>query len=442
MSNKILSRADLLPPGGRILCALSGGPDSVAMTHALCALAPRLGLTVAAAHFSHGLRPDAAEAEQALCQGLCDGLGIPLFCGSGDTVAYAQREKCTREEAARHLRYAFLEKTADAWQADCIATGHHRGDQAETVLFHLARGTGLAGLRGIPPRRGRIIRPMLDTGRGEIEAYLLAHALPCAADATNADPAYSRNRIRHQVLPRLEQAHPGAEANIAACARRLAADEDCLSGLVAQALEADAAPGIACEKLLALHPAVQYRVLQQLYEEASGGARLSQVHLDAVLALCRRCGTGRSALPRDLWAVLEAGRLTVGTSGQAAPGFAPRLLQPEEWLTVGDWELCFTADPAAQGFAFDPEKVAFPVTVRPRRAGDRIPLRENSHKSVKKLLNECKIPVDMRDSIPILCDNKGVLAVADLRMDPTRSGSSKRERITLICRRIKKWHTT
>lgn len=442
MSNKILSRSDLLPRGGRVLCALSGGPDSVAMTHALCALSKELGLTVAAAHFSHGLRPEAAAAERALCQALCDGLGIPLFCGSGDTAAYAQGGKCTLEEAARHLRYAFLEETAEAWQADCIATGHHRGDQAETVLFHLARGTGLAGLRGIPSHRGRIIRPMLDTGRGEIEAYLTAHNLPYATDVTNADPAYSRNRIRHQVLPQLEQSHPGAEANIAACARRLAADEDCLSGLAAQALAAEPLPGIGRGSLLRLHPAVQVRVLQQLYAAASGGESLSQMHLDAVLELCGKSRSGRSALPGDLWAILEADRLTMGPLPQRAAPFAPVLLQPEEWLTVGAWELCFTAHPAAKGFVFDAEKVAFPVCVRPRKEGDRIPNSETTHKSVKKLLNECKIPVDMRDSIPILCDNKGVLAVADLRMDPTRSGSSHQEKIILICRRIKKWHTT
>ncbi len=442
MKGNILSRLDLLPQGGRVLCALSGGPDSVAMTHALCALAPQLGLTVAAAHFSHGLRPAAAEQEQALCQSLCDALGIPLFCGSGDTAAYARAQKCTREEAARHLRYAFLQQTAHAWQADCIATGHHRGDQAETVLFHLARGSGLAGLRGIPPQRGNIIRPMLDTGREAIVAYIKAHGLSCATDESNADTELSRNRIRHQVLPQLELTHPGAEANIAACARRLATDEDCLSGLAARALKEDPAPGIACAAFLALHPAVQIRVLQQLYAAASGGEVLSQVHLDAVIALCKRGGRGRIALPGDLWAMLDADRLTLGALPQASKPIAPAWLQPEEPLLWGDWELCFTTDPQVNGFAFDRQTITFPVLVRPRMEGDRIPMGETTHQSVKKLLNTCKIPVDMRDSIPILCDNKGVLAVADLRMDPTRSGDSEREIITLICRRRKKWHTT
>ena len=436
MSSNLLSRADLLPAGGRVLCALSGGPDSVAMTHALCALAPELGLTVAAAHFAHGLRPEVAAAEQTLCRTLCARLNIPLFCGSGDTAAYAAAQGCSAEEAARHLRYAFLQQTAADWQADCIATGHHRSDQAETVLFHLSRGTGLAGLRGIPPRRENIIRPMLDTPREDILTYLTEHGLEWAEDQTNADESLSRNRIRHQVLPQLELAHPGAAANIAACARRLAIDEDCLTQLAAQALQAQTAPGMARDALLALHPALQMRVLQQLYAAAAPGESLHQVHLDAVLALCTKGSPGRIALPGDLWAWLEAGRLTIGPEAEIEKPFAPILLQPEIWQQVGEWELCFTADPSAQGFVFDRDSITFPVTVRPRQEGDKIPIGRDARKSVKKLLNECKIPVSTRDSIPILCDNKGVLAVADLRMDPARAGNSHKERITLICRRI------
>ena len=436
MSSNLLSRADLLPVGGRVLCALSGGPDSVAMTHALCALAPELGLTVAAAHFAHGLRPEAAAAEQALCRALCHRLGIPLFCGSGDTAAYAAAPGCSAEEAARHLRYAFLQQTAADWRADCIATGHHRGDLAETVLFHLSRGTGLAGLRGIPPRRGNIIRPMLDTARADIMTYLAEHGLDWAEDPTNADAALSRNRIRHQVLPQLELAHPGAEANIAACARRLASDEDCLSQLAAQALQGQTAPGMERDALLALHPAVQMRVLQQLYAAAAPGESLQQVHLDAVLTLCVKGTNGRIALPGDLWAHLAAGRLTVGPEVEAAKPFEPVLLQPEIWQQVGDWELCFTADPDAQGFAFSRDSIEFPVLVRPRQEGDKIPIGQNARKTVKKLLNASKIPAFTRDSVPILCDNKGVLAVADLRMDVTRTANSQKEKITLICRRI------
>ena len=169
---------------------------------------------------------------------------------------------------------------------------------------------------------------------------------------------------------------------------------------------------------------------------------ISFVHLDAILALCHRGGAGRIDLPGNLSAKLETHRLTVEVPRMQTASPAPVRLQPEQMAQWGDWELCFTTDPDARGAIFDATRITFPVLVRSREEGDCIPLGASAHKSVKKLLNECKIPVDMRDSIPILCDNKGVLAVADLRTDPTRRSDLKRDTITLICRRIKKWHTT
>lgn len=431
-------RFSLLQPGDRVLCALSGGPDSVAMTHALWALAPQLGLTVAAAHFSHGLRPEAAAAERALCRTLCRRLDIPLFCGEGDVAGLAQTQKLGLEEAARQLRYAFLEQMGDNWGADRIATGHNRGDNAETVLFHLMRGTGLRGLCGVPPRRGRIIRPLLETSRGEILHYLTLHQLPFAMDETNLEDGCTRNRIRHQILPGLETVQHGAEKQIAACALRLAAEEDCLLGLAQAALAAETAPGVGTQALCALHPAVQYRVVRCLYETCAPGQTLSEVHIHSVLELCRRgVPSGSVRLPGGVAAQTSGGRLLVAQPVQPT-AFLPVLLEPEQPVNAGDWELLLTADPEKSGFVFDRQMLEFPVLARPRQTGDCIPMDPDHRKSVKKLLIECKIPKDIRDSLPILCDNKGVFAVADLRMDRTRDGSRSKNRITLVCRRIKK----
>ena len=160
-----LEQSGLLRPGLRVLCALSGGGDSVCLTHALALLAPERSLQVAAAHFSHGLRPEAAEPEKALCRALCRSLSIPLYCGAGDTPAYAAAHGLSAEEAARALRYAFLERTAEEQGYDVIAVAHQQDDNAETLLWNLIRGCGPAGLEGIPPRRGRIIRPLLQCSR-------------------------------------------------------------------------------------------------------------------------------------------------------------------------------------------------------------------------------------------------------------------------------------
>lgn len=190
---------DLLPEKGLILCALSGGRDSVALLHFL----KEHGFSVAAAHFDHRLRPESA-ADAAFCRRLCETWGVPFYQGAGDVGALPGNT----EANARAARYAFLEETAAAAGAAVIATAHNADDNLETVLLHLTRGCGLNGLTGIRPRRGKIVRPLLKTPRAAIDAYVERCALPFAEDATNADPAYARNRIRHQVLPVLRSINP------------------------------------------------------------------------------------------------------------------------------------------------------------------------------------------------------------------------------------------
>lgn len=190
---------ELLPQEGLVLCALSGGRDSVALLHFL----KEHGFSVAAAHFDHRLRPDSA-ADADFCRRLCGEWGVPFYQGAGDVGALPGNT----EANARAARYAFLEEAAAAAGAAVIATAHNADDNLETVLLHLTRGCGLNGLTGIRPRRGQVVRPLLKTPRAAIDAYVERWKLPYVEDATNADPSYSRNRIRHQVLPVLRSINP------------------------------------------------------------------------------------------------------------------------------------------------------------------------------------------------------------------------------------------
>ena len=196
-----IRRFGLLQPGDRVLCALSGGADSVCMTHLLATRAAELGITVAAAHFSHGLRPESALSERELCQRLCDGLGLELFCGQGDTTAFAKDRGLGVEEAARILRRTFLEETAQTWKAHCIATGHHLEDSAETLLLNLVRGSGGRGLQGIPPRQENRIRPLILMTKAEILDYVRVHRLEYADDPTNFAGDNARAVLRREVFP-------------------------------------------------------------------------------------------------------------------------------------------------------------------------------------------------------------------------------------------------
>ena len=212
MSEPVLDRS-LLPAGCTVLCAVSGGADSVCLLD----LVRRLGdVTVLCAHFDHGIRGAESARDAAFVEALCKEWAVPFFPGRGDVPAYAAANGLSIETAAREMRYAFLERTAKEQGADVIATAHNLNDNAETILFRMARGTGLRGLTGIPARRGRIVRPLLHTPRRDIEEYLTARGIPHVEDSTNTETDAARNRIRLDVLPRLESIHPGAAAGIAA----------------------------------------------------------------------------------------------------------------------------------------------------------------------------------------------------------------------------------
>ncbi len=210
------SQHGLLPAGGLILCAVSGGPDSVALLHFL----KTQGFSVAAAHFDHHLRPTSGR-DRAFVEALCRDWGVPCYIGEGEDLAAAPGNL---EENARRARYAFLERTAAQVGAARIATAHNANDNLETVLLHLTRGCGLQGLQGILPRRGILVRPMLHTTRRAIEAYLAQEGLEFMLDETNGDDHFARNRLRHQVIPVLETLNPRAVEAAARMTDRLRED--------------------------------------------------------------------------------------------------------------------------------------------------------------------------------------------------------------------------
>ncbi len=247
--------------GKKLLCAVSGGADSMCLLHLLWTA----GLDVTAAHFEHGIRGEESLRDERFVRDFCRAYGIPFVSDRGDVPGYAARRGLGIEQAARELRYAFLEKAAEDTGADLILTAHTKDDNAETLLFNLVRGSGTAGLAGIPKRRGKILRPLLEMSRAEVEAYLAAHEVAHVEDSSNREDAYTRNLLRHRVIPQLRKLNPG----FAEAARRTALladrDEDCLSALAAEWLARERGEdGLNLEKLRALHPALASRVLRQL----------------------------------------------------------------------------------------------------------------------------------------------------------------------------------
>ena len=287
---KTIERHALCPPGSHVLVAISGGSDSVALLFLLRDLAENGRFTIAGlAHLNHGLRATADRDEQ-FCRDLADRLHLRIAVKNEDVRAFARGRNLSVEDAARRIRYDFLEQAADAFGADRIAVGHTQDDQAETFLLKLIRGAGLTGLAAIRPRRGQIIRPLLDTPRGDLRKYLSDIGQQWIDDETNDDLANPRNRIRHRVLPELDCAAGASTRPVIARAAGLAReDTEWLDELAERRYEQLAQPsenGVTIEAaaLAAEPPPVRRRILLKALRVAAGGREVGLDHVDAAAA--------------------------------------------------------------------------------------------------------------------------------------------------------------
>ena len=399
---------DMLPQGGTVLCAVSGGRDSMALLHLLGVLGAEEGFQVAAAHFNHRLRP-AADRDEAFVRSWCAGRGIPLFCGSGDVSAFAREAGRSVEDAARELRYRFLEEAAEDLGADRIAAAHHREDNAETVLLHLLRGAALQGLGGIPPVRGRIVRPLLETAREDIDQYIRRHSIPFVEDETNSDTAFTRNRLRLEVLPVLEELFPGCGARLAGTAGLLREENGHLQR-EAEALLPRTGTAVPAALLEA-----QDRTMGRRLAEALGarlGASLDRRQVEAVLDL----GSGGYLdLGGGLYAVRRSGALVLGRKEVPPPPLELR----EGVQRWGPWSVAVrrgTGAPPERAGAVLRGDLEGALTIATWDGRGRLAVA-NGSRTIKRLLAGRGVPVDRRGEHPVLLRAGRTVAVLDVAVD-------------------------
>ena len=402
-------------PGDRVICAVSGGKDSMAMLHALWNLGPKLELIVSCAHLDHQLRGAESRRDAAFVADFCEKNGIPLTMETADVRAYATDHGIGIEEAARKVRYRFLLGLDP--QAK-IATAHTAGDNLETVLMHLLRGSSLHGLSGIPPVRDRIIRPLLTVSRAEITAYLEANNIPHVEDSTNGSDDCLRNRLRHHVLPQLEAENPNLPDTITRLTETLRREDAFLSSEAEQAfLICAAAEGLDLNPFRAQPEALRWRVMARFLEAVP---ELGQDHLTAALALCEsHSPSARFSLPGgfELIRVYDTLRLLPPGQPKAAP--EPVTIGPGQQVQFGPWQVTCRRGPAPN--TLPPGTVALippelPLALRCRRPGDRIRLPGGSKKLSRFLIDQ-KIPALWRDTLPVAAQGDALLAVLPLRAD-------------------------
>ena len=416
----------LIVPGSTLVCAVSGGKDSVCLLHVMRSLQKELSITVKAAHLNHQLRGEESDRDEAFVRTLCESLCVPLTVSRADVLARCKETGESVEEAARILRYRFFDSLEGF-----VATAHTQDDNLETVLLNMIRGTALRGLCGIPPKRGQIIRPMLCVSRQEVERYLLQSGLSHVEDSSNASSLPLRNRLRHEILPLLRRENPNLSETVFRMDAVLRQEDAFLDNQASSLLQSAGLPagGWSCSVLRAAPQALQARAMRRLLAQLHI-AKPSQAHVDALLHLIAG-SDGSSSVTLPGGKILRRSYDVLSSAADGAPqAFDPRELQLDGETEIPELSLRISCrfvkkyEKSMQSlctfaFKYDTIDEIKALCVRPRQAGDEIQL-PGGRRSLKKLLIDRRVPRDARSLVPVVADRAGVLLVYPIAASVTR----------------------
>ena len=436
-------REQLLSDTETVIVGFSGGADSVSLLHALFTNKEKLSLAnVVAVHINHQLRGEESNRDHRFAEEFCQQHDIPFFSFSYDVAALAREHRKGVEELGRELRYRCFDEIASQYPKSRVATAHTADDNAETVLLHLCRGCGIHGLMGIPPIRGNIIRPLIDCTRDEVERYCEQHQLFFVTDSTNSDVQYSRNRIRHCVMPSLRSINPSVDTAIGRLIRQSRETDRFLSRLVDDCwnrVVTEEAHRYKRKPLLEVDPVLQRLLLERMLRQAS--LPIDEHHL---LCMQQSLFNGsKTSLPREY---------VFAASGEICSVFRQKkgeesCLQEQDLpldgvlvfgeerhrvlvLTRQEYEQKLNICHSLFKNACDYDMITGVPVVRGRREGDAFhPAGRSCGKSLKKLFNEAALPPDKRDAIPLVCDDDGIVLVVGF-------GCDERVRITKSTTRV------
>lgn len=400
MIDKVIAAVEgfgMLKAGGRVIVALSGGADSVALLHCLISIREKYDLTLSAAHLNHLIRGEEAERDERFCKVLCENYDIPFHLRRLDIPSLAAQRKISEELCGRQERYRFFESLAQENEA-LVATAHTASDNAETLLFNLTRGSSINGAAGIPPVRGRYIRPLIYCTRGEIEQYCADNGLEYVTDSTNLSDGYTRNKIRHKVIPALRELNPRLEESML----RFCESASLAAGYIfRQAKElaerAETAGGYSASVLSKADEAVLNEALVQLCGEYTDFSVESR-HIELLKKMLRRGGA------------VDLGGYTA-ICRQGLLRFSPKITEEKLDRVPFEGALSLTIGSKVIAASIDnSETESNDLVFRTRESGDRFTFSKRGiTKPLRKALNEKKTPAERRDSLILLCRGSEVL---------------------------------
>lgn len=427
--------------GSSILIAVSGGMDSTALLHALLELKSEFDLELSVAHLDHGIRGEASAEDAEFVRKMADELELNSIIERKSVDQVKQKENMSLEEAARKIRYGFLDRVTREKGMDFVALGHNRNDQAETVIMHLIRGAGLRGLGGMKEKKDKYIRPLLRTPRKEINNYVEEKGLDYRFDQTNEDTSFTRNRIRHELIPKLEEDYnPGIIDNVVRLASLARSAQEFIEGRADRSSEdiriTDEASGVCLnrKKLLELHPHLQRAIIRRFIKEAKGNLKdVTFSHVEGVLSKLREKPASTQLDLPGITFSLDRNKACFGEglTRRTQTSFFYEF-QPGESVEIveANFEIAskITSISTDRDFdyfyseslieAVDWSKVEQPIVIRNRKDGDRfVPLGMNGSKKLKDFFIDLKVPVKKRTRIPLVCDNKGIIWVVGYRID-------------------------
>jgi tRNA(Ile)-lysidine synthase len=427
-----ISKYGMLSGGETVLIGLSGGPDSVCLLIALDKLKEDLNLKLHAIYIDHGLRPGETPDEIEFCRKLCQGLTVPFITRSIDVKTYAKENDINKQEAARELRYRAFDEVSAETDADRTALGHTADDQVETFLMRFLRGSGPAGLAGIPPVRGRIIRPLIDVERREVEQFLGEENQVYIVDSSNLEEDYLRNRLRHSVIRELKDINPHIVQTVSRTMDVLREEEKYFGILVTKTLmklicrKSDLRIELFLTPMEMMDKVVLRRVLRRAINETKGLRGMGFIHIEDIIELIKRGDPGdRIYLPKGLRVIKNYGTLVItseipqgiGYFSIEVPGEA--VLREIKAVIMATVEESFDSGGDGKEVAvFDADKVGAVLSVRPRMKGDFFyPIGFGKRKKLQDFFVDEKVPRDERDGIPVVASGHDIVWIAGYRGD-------------------------
>lgn len=445
--NTAIKKHSMLFEKDRVLIGLSGGPDSVCLLHALNNLKDEYKLSLHAIYIDHGLRPDEIPAEIEFCKKLCEAFGVPFLTKSVDVKSYAKEYCLNKQEAARELRYKIFEDVALEIGSSRIALAHNADDQAETFFMRILRGAGQKGLSGIPPVRGKIIRPLIEIERKDIEEFLDGISQSFIVDSSNLKKDYFRNWLRLSVMPEFKRQNPELIRTISRTSEIIREEDNYLELIVTKTLmklipkKTDRTIELFLVPLETMDRVILRRVLRRAIDAVKGLRGIGFVHIEDIIELVKRGNSGdRIYLPKGI-RVIKGYATLILTSEQPSRLGAYILNVPEE-LALKESGILIKSSFAESAeipcdgkskVIIDAERIRLPLVVRARKSGDLFyPFGFGKRKKLQDFFVDEKIPRDERDSIPIVLSGDNIVWIAGYRADERFKVTPDTKKIVLL----------